>query len=278
MAFAIGCGDDSNGGDSNDNGGSSAEPASLEELEEGLVDSICDRAFDCCSEQEREELAETDDGDLFESEESCQENAAESAGLSFDPLEESVDEGRADFDEQAAGECLEWAEEQDCSAGVRWEYVETGSACEDVFSGNLEDGDDCYAFEECDEDTSCVGLDTVGGDPGTCRPYGDDQGDPCHDETSCADGLYCEIDEEGENTCRELPEVGESCEDGYCEEGAFCDGSDGEPTCEEQLADGEECESYEECQSYNCADLDSGGTGTCEPPEDEGEQMCTGEE
>lgn len=93
-------------------------------------------------------------------------------------------------------------------------------------------------------DGKCVEPTVVGG------------GEECSGEdVVCGEGFYCD----GEN-CLARRAVGRDCsEEIPCREELRCVGEAGAQTCEERIADGEACESDEECQSGICGR----GTNLC---------------
>lgn len=229
MASSLGaCGEQVwTGGDTNDEQPQEPEDPDDDDEENGgpdlpdfgeyttaVTEARCGVRVDCCDEQQQEENF----GRTFDDVDDCVEADAGRSGvpgLEGLLIEESVAEGRAEFDEAMAELCEESVSQLDCS-----EYdgtdrqTEKLPGCSEMITGLVEPGGECVADYECTTDE--------------CRQ------DPDGDDTICVD----------------LPEVGEECPDLVCEDGAFCGQFSQE--CEELRAAGEPCSRHEQCQTDYC--------------------------
>lgn len=140
----------------------------------------------------------------------------------------------------------------------------TGSCAVPVAAGNS-----CTDDDICEQSYFCVN--------GTCRTvtFANTAGDPCNPEALIAcdgsRGLAC--DEETESCVRiGGSTVGEPCEaeddDLYyllaCDPGLFCDTDAAAPTCKERFANGQPCESDNQCVSGYCIEDECSAPVLCE--------------
>lgn len=131
----------------------------------------------------------------------------------------SINAGRTSFDAKAAQRCVDALEAEECT--------EADIACEEILVGRVPIGEACRDSSECAGSAYCSSdLDC----PGTCVAQGG-PGDDCtlFDYDACEVGLDCVLE----------------------------DGSD-YGVCGRLKANGESCEYYDECQSYNCEATDDG--------------------
>jgi len=128
-----------------------------------------------------------------------------------------------------------------------------GEACRGIvgedfhfFSGGSSDASIPVCFLEdglyCDDDS------------GQCQPISD-LGGPCSNDYGCSEG-YCES-----GTCSALLPPGSDCSGGSCDETSYCSVDDS--ICHPKVADGEPCESSEECDGLCVNDVcsESGSIG-----------------
>ncbi|MFW5968142.1 MAG: hypothetical protein ACOCV2_11520 [Persicimonas sp.] len=276
LALVAGCSDEESDNNTDSNN-EAAEPMSQEEFTQAWGEVLCARAFDCCDEDQLETfLAQEEIEEDVETEEECVPKMVAKTEEGLEIYEESLDEGRIEFNEDEAGECIAWAKEQDCTGGIYLQVEDLPEACMDYVTGTLEVDEECYDLGEC-RDGTCVGYETNSdgetNSPGTCEPLGEEDGDTCYGLETCEGDLYCDMGgDEEEGTCREPAAAGESCEEVECEWNSYCNA---ESTCEEYLENGEECESSDECASDHCADQNDEGVGTCEADPDADYVACT---
>ncbi|HJK96916.1 MAG TPA: hypothetical protein RMF84_06825, partial [Polyangiaceae bacterium LLY-WYZ-14_1] len=103
-------------------------------------------------------------------------------------------------------------------------------------------GDPCAIPNNCAEGAVCA-PESFGGSP-VCRTP-PNAGEACFSGLPCAAGLRCSFDPFPEGTCVPLPAAGESCLEGECQEGLWCqvgpEGGDG--TCQPRGMVGADCTS-----------------------------------
>jgi hypothetical protein len=227
---------------------SDAEPERVPAAEFGAIfaKAVCDYVAGCCSASDF----------AFD-----QVNCEGHTQVRFQAMVDSDLAGLTDYDEAAAGKCLEQLRaKKGCSATV-FEFP-----CEEAIVGRLEDLQTCTTSSSCksrwcsgDIDRVCRPLTSSAvagvkaGDscldtceaPGDCPPLGGDGPLPvCYR----SEGLFC--DQIGGGTCQTLRKIGQSCLQGReCSAGLFC-----QDTCTAPRVLGASCEADSECQSLACAD------------------------
>ena len=144
-----------------------------------------------------------------------------------------IDSGSLSYDAKAAGKCLD-------SAAVCDRSTAAPEACDNIFQGNVADGEACLARLECASGGDC---DFTGCEEqccaGVCQPpIALDQA--CELFDTCAEGLYCTASLFEPGTCKQLNKEGEACEFRSCESGTFC--HDTTFVCTVPSADGESCD------------------------------------
>jgi hypothetical protein len=189
----------------------SAVPVSLDDYPARMAEAWCEVQLECCTDAE---LASSYAPEPAESLDECIERMTRYLELRLELLPASVDDGRASYDAQTAGDCFARWDAASCSdrvaeaASVTWD-----GPCSDVAGGRLAVGESCRGFYECGT-RHCSG------------PF---------ESSSCAD----------------IPREGEACVD-RCDTGLFCDSRALVPRCARQLEDGAACMLRSECQSNRC--------------------------
>jgi hypothetical protein len=152
-----------------------------------------------------------------------------------DALDNAYESPNAELNQEAYEACLATLEDTGTAC-----TEEPPEACEDVFTGLLEDGDACADSVECAGDAACYGAGT-----NTC------------------------------GVCTPRAGGGESCEDTFCTEGFDCDFSGATPVCvaeEEPFSAevGDSCQTEDDdpCGQVTyggliCVDDNDDGTGEC---------------
>jgi hypothetical protein len=256
----------------------SAAPVQQRELPSRIAGLICNSMATCCQ----------SDGFAFDNA-GCKSNLA--SELEGNLQREFI--ANLEYDAQAAGDCLAAAQ-----VSLQCGEVEDNiPACERMFYGTLELGAPCTDAAECREadgqSVSCMSEDGVSaqvctlilrtflrrGNAGegcftTCSAEAEDcdwgstpavSGPPVgpSEPVGCyrEDGLFCE-----RGTCAPLRAIGEACEDyASCAGDGFCDYITAR--CSLRRANGEPCQSGNECQSGRCESAASSSaevlTGRC---------------
>lgn len=179
----------------------------------------------------------------------CQAARALDQDPGFAYLIEAVQAGTAEYDGEAALDCLEAIRSRDCSEAV----PEPPAACDDVFRGRIGRNGPCMSSLECAGDAVC-GFDPSCSDeccPGACRVLPDPlaKGEACGGTARCEDGLYCAFDPMtgAPTVCSSLVEIGGDCLlDSACAEDTYCE--DATATCQKFVdrAPGESCSRRDE--------------------------------
>lgn len=145
-------------------------------------------------------------------------------------LSDGLVNGRLAFDAAAAPACVEALEQLPCEAfGAQIEELDDEfHLCPDVFTGQADAGEACFAHAECPGGHVCSAWANQAEAPacqGTCQPLDTRCGD-----TSCDPVTeYC--DDAG--TCQPRGAWGDSCQSRFeCNDAYFCQMSADEPTCQ----------------------------------------------
>jgi hypothetical protein len=200
---------------------------SIDELPAKYASAYCMKAVECCT---MDELAALNGGfgSPITDEASCESYYSGLFQAFFvGSLKASETMGRASYDGDAAGSCIDAAASLSCTAFAN-SLVGSGTfaGCGNPITPKVDDGGGCTQDYECTSD-NCVGA------------------------TQTADGM-----------CMTKPAVGADCPDFVCADGAYCDFTSGKCTAEK--ADGMTCSSDEECtNACNGADPQNGVDGTC---------------
>lgn len=174
-------------------------------------------------------------------------------GLDQDPdfayLIAAVKAGTAEYDGEAARDCLAAIRERGCEEAE----PEPPAVCDDVFRGRIGRNGPCMSSLECAGDAVC-GFDPSCADeccPGACRVLPDPlaEGEACGGTAPCEEGLYCAVDPMTfvSTVCTPRVKAGGSCLLGEaCVADAYCE--DTTATCRELVdrAEGESCGRREE--------------------------------
>lgn len=142
-------------------------------------------------------------------------------------LSAAAQEGRLQFTEGNAASCLSSVDQMSCEDfGAKLRLMDSEFwTCRDTLTGQVADGDRCYASPECAGQEICVprpGEDTC---EGVCQPV----------QSTCGD-TECEVFEEycdyNDNTCKPLKQAGASCTTlSECDWHLDCALNDANPTC-----------------------------------------------
>ena len=192
---------------------------SLDDFSGELSTANCAKQFECCTGAEitAQYMGITYDGHAIETEAQCVEftNAVFSS-LAIAHYRTSIEQGRATYDGDAAGDCIGAIEEIAC-AQFTTGTIGTGTDCRPFLLPKVTDGGACTQDYECTSD-NCEGATNPIDGPstdGACAPMPGD-GEPCDD--NCATGLYCTSDlcaptKADGQACN----VRDECESGYCD-------------------------------------------------------------
>jgi hypothetical protein len=138
----------------------------------------------------------------------------------FSRIQSAVETGSVDYDPSQVEGCRGAYEALECGELLNRNL----EACQGVFKGTLQAGEECEIDEECVGDSVCLALDSC---PGVCAPR-QTAGEPCTSDDQCADGLVCSVVTE---LCVAPRAEGETCEGGVeaqCTPGLLCLGADEE--------------------------------------------------
>jgi hypothetical protein len=141
-------------------------------------------------------------------------------GTAYDgsQVQASVAAGRASYDGEAAGACIDAVAALSCAALSR-----DLAACDDVFTGTLVDGATCWFNFECASDR-CVKVQCDRQCcTGVCMPRSG-EGAACQSAIDCAPGLICQGEGGGlPSTCHRRVAAGEDCmTSADCGPDAYC--------------------------------------------------------
>lgn len=190
------------------------EPVALTSYVDALVAASCDRRERCGQVADRA---------------SCEAEMRFALRSDGDRVD-AVIAGRATYDAERAGVCVEAVAAEACARGEA--YVARWRACGDVFAGAVPQGGACDWWTDCAGASgfqSCTDPDPDGCPTGTCVP-----GVP-------------------------VVGVGESCLAARCDLDSFCDASS---VCRPRLETGIACAATDQCGLGQVCGLD---TGTCGP-------------
>jgi hypothetical protein len=188
-------------------------------------------------------------------------------------LQAGADAGRLVYDGDKARQCIDAIAGAISNCDILGAFEEEDAAvCDEVFTGTVEIGGDCYIGEECAGDADC---DLPCGSNeccvGTCvevepepEPVG--IGEDCSD-APCVDGAYCEYDSGTlTRTCVAEANEGEACTgygSGSCADGLYCTGGIEGGVCVRPAAEGETCDPSLGFGVFSCARVDN----WCDPEE-----------
>jgi hypothetical protein len=203
--FVVGCG----GGDSD--GGASQGSVSLEQFPKEFGALYCEKAFDCCSAEERS-------GDLFlasaESPGECATTFGALAALAVAQIVDAENAGRLRYDPEVAGECFAEAKSTSCA---EYSEMEASESCSFGIIPLVPEGGACGGNNECITGR-CVGEDDNAEPPvlGTCNASRG-EGAACEDPSDCDTGR-CEADVCAAKGVDGSPcSTVQDCESGVCE-------------------------------------------------------------
>jgi hypothetical protein len=221
VSAIIGCdgGGDASGGD----------PVPLSELGTELGAATCAKMIECCT------MAELEERLLGASTlEECEAFYAAFLGTLLIPvLEDSVADGRLEYDGAEARQCVDTFAALDCAELSATLDRGPTAGCESPFTGKV------AVSGACASDSDCVSH--------LC------DGDRVDFEGNVTMGM-----------CAEVPGNGEACVDGdECGPGLYCDTSGIDDVCAPTLADGAACRFDDDCTAGACNGNEDGGIGTC---------------
>ncbi len=147
-----------------------------------------------------------------------------------------VREGDVRFDQVAAETCISGFDLLDCTFSLD----NLPEACRFAFRGNLSAGDRCTVAEACPDEHSCTMADNC---PGICTAWSG-QGEPCHDQLGCQDGLVC-----FQNSCQPYTARGAACGEDF----PPCDAGPPLLACNAQPTEQGLCEVLDQANARNGA-------------------------
>lgn len=241
------------GASDDDNGGGGA-PVTVEDSGGVIAAALCGKFDECCDWADLGVAGITDRA-------SCETLLTGLFDDNQSDYQVALDRGTVRYDAAAAGTCYRQIQQRDCGTPL----LLATEACASVWTPLAADGEACTFDLECVSEL-CAFSDEADTE-GTCaRPR---DGEPC--ALSCAefDGerscyhtcsgeLRCNTTFEGSgepvSTCltEVLVEVGESCEDASCADGAWCNFEGF--VCAAEREAGQSCEDDRECASDLCTD------------------------
>jgi hypothetical protein len=284
-----------NNNTNNMNGGDAAE------VSDAFWNAVCEAMFQC--ENRDTAFLTTILGGRFDDEADCKASAYRGSDLDYSQFQLGIDEGRLTYDGTNTDACADAFKDSLCDPAD--DGSDLATACEGIWTGNVDEGDNCALNEECmsgnceEIDDECYGtceqapdpsecgaencLDTQycgeeGGTP-TCLAKKDD-GDDCDTDEECMEGSGCRQRQVGGGVCTELASLSENdiCngETRFCETGLVCVGQQiSRCTTLEFSGDGETC-SFGGATSCSaglaCQDIGFDGNGTCEAPRAMGDE------
>jgi len=183
--------------------------AALESVGGTVVQAMCRRSFECCTEQEL-------DASLFDNKAECGLLYGAFLGVRLVEIHNDLVEGRVSVDAEKLVACVQTFDMLTCE-----ESAGNGFTCTDAIKGLVADGQSCTDSGQC---TSTFCNVPAGAPMGTCAtPPG--AGAPCTDE--CAETFYCSA-----GTCASQKMVGATCNvNNECLEGDCVADGMGVKTC-----------------------------------------------
>lgn len=163
---------------------------SLESLPQRVAELTCRKLFECCSVDQ----LSVDGMLLFPDESSCRATYVDALSPELDLVKESIENGRATYDGDAAAACFAKLERTSCQVLTSEVPLPCG-----YFTGLLHDGESCAASGEC-----ISGLCDLNSFTPTCIPV-PKLGESC--SGICEDGTVCNLD----FVCSLPKKVGDSC-------------------------------------------------------------------
>ncbi|MEZ4380885.1 MAG: Dickkopf N-terminal cysteine-rich domain-containing protein [Nannocystaceae bacterium] len=218
-----------------------------EDVDDEQVDAICDYLVGC---------------GIAASTELCVD--AYRGVLDNDPnLDAAVDNGSVVYDGEAAKQCLDSIRESTCSGDIFGADADT-DACDQVFTGTVDNGGACWFSEQCVSGSCDLGDCVEACCEGTCiaTPPDVGVGEDCTGAANCVSGSYCDFNS---GLCAAAIGDGGTCGSDYeCATDLYCLGG----VCKASLPEGASCIEGE-CGAFllGC-DVD---TDTCQKFRKEGE-------
>jgi hypothetical protein len=223
---------------------------------------------------------------VFVDERQCREALVWEELGRFEYLTQAVADGRARFDADAAGRCLNAIEELGCGAQeIDTVVFQEGlrgapAACGDVYVGTVRNYDPCLSSEECAGDNSVCGypppsICMEACCVGSCRDLGAPPkvGEAC--TGACEESAFCASDPNtgAFTVCTAKGELGANCFDTPCADELYCE-NDTE-VCSKRRTSGESCADAPCALGLRCYELE--GERVCRTLPDEGEACSRNE-
>lgn len=208
----VGCGGDAGNG-----------PVALDDLGTELGVASCALQFDCCTDAELMEryMGFEFEGQPITTEEQCVSfSNAVFTSFGVASYKASIEAGRAEYDADAAGECVAVLQGLSCAQFAANAIPTSPTGCRPFLIPKVGDGGACTQDYECTSN-NCEGASNPIGEPST------------------------------EGQCKPIPAEGQPCDDN-CTEGLFCGSGPSGKVCQPTRADGEQCNLDEQCTSDYC--------------------------
>ncbi len=180
-----------------------ARTVELDQVEQALSTELCDRVFSCNCIQ----------GTRYPDLATCQASAAELA-MELAALPEQYPAADLTYDPGCMGGLVDLLVELDCDPEAPdFDEQECVQPCH-YFYGERQVGQTCQisgnGVTDCAQGLRCSGSECINPCAEDPMPLGAQQGEDCL-PGDCVENLYCDL---GSETCRLLPQVGESCLEG----------------------------------------------------------------
>lgn len=221
----------------------------------------CQVQYRCCTAVERSQIFGSTNLALgpYADEGGCVDAFTRQCEAASQAQDEAIAAQRLQFDKAKADECVQGAREaaDSCDATA---FFNGDPGCNDLVSGLVADGDDCFSDGECAESGSACEKEPAVADDGsvvvtlagTCKGKGD-QGEPCLDNGSCNGELRCLQDPQTFTaSCVPPRDAGEPCQqDDDCAGALRCafDGNSGLTVCIAPAGPGDPCSSDVDCSA-----------------------------
>jgi hypothetical protein len=185
-------------------GGGGNGSVELADLGTELGIASCARQFDCCTDAEIMEqyMGLTLEGQPITTEEQCVQLAtAFWGGFAVPAYDESLAQGRVEYDGDAAADCVAAIEGLTCAQYSTDDIPTSETGCRPYLIPKVDEGGECAEDFECTTH-NCVDM--------VCMPM-PAEGDACMD--NCPDGLYCGFDlDVNMDVCQPLKADGAACD------------------------------------------------------------------
>jgi hypothetical protein len=162
-------------------GGDSKKTLLLTDAAAAFSADICNRAYDCCTTAEMDDLRGTHWTDLA----SCITYFSDFFNSTMvDPAEAAIAASRGTYDPEVAGECEATFEARGCAGSPQNDLTALAEDCDGMYRGLQAAAAACSSNFECVAGTKCVAS--------TCQAYLA-LNDACapNSDPNCTTGLYC---------------------------------------------------------------------------------------